>query len=398
MSCVEKLDKAIFYCLCIYALTFCVSGEISDKIIGLGVLLGILRCIKERPKIYIPKVYIRALLVFFGVFFLLIFVSPDMARSAREYWRYLNRMFPFLVALFFLSNRKQVIWMGVCLLIAIILNNGYAIYSHIVLLKSQGVWGRASGFDQSYINLAGILVLTMPALSILLLAGNLQLIKRVTLILAFLICCIALFINGTRIAWVIIPFILLLLVFLLIKSWKKRVVVSSIGLIAGAAVIGLVPSVHDYAKGTFSAREASNRGHYFITVDSIHMITDHPVLGVGLGRFQKVFNESYISPQTKETDQMVPHAHNNTLHMLAQTGIIGCAAFWYMFGSFLLYSWRDWKRHQSYPALIFFSATLAITLQGITDYSFGLHPVMRIYFLMLAMYLKYQTYEEIVTN
>lgn len=395
MNYVEKLDKAIFYCLCAYALTSCISGALADKVIGLGVLFGILRCLKQRPKIDISKEYIRALLVFFGVFFLLIFISEDMGRSAREYWRYFNRMFPFLLALFFLSSRKQIVWIGVCLLVSVTINNGYAIYKQIVLLQSQGIWGRASGFDKSVINLAGILLLTIPSLAILLCSNKLQLMNKSFLMLALLISCITLFMNGTRIAWGIIAFILLLLTFLFIKSWKKAVIFSCLGLIVCTALVSFITPVHDRVMSIFSTREPSNRGHYFIARDSLRMIEDHLVLGVGLGRFQKVFNESYISPQTKETDQMVSHAHNNTLHMLAETGIVGLAAFWYMFGSFLVYSWQDWKKDENLPALIFFSATLAVTLQGITDYSFGLHPVMKIYFLMLAMYLKYRTSEEI---
>lgn len=368
-------------------------GDLADYFTGLGVLFGILRCIKERPKINIPKEYTRALLVFFGVFFLLIFISPDMARSAREYWRYFNRMFPFLLALFFLSNRKQVIVIGICLLTSITINNGYSIYKQIILLHSQGIWGRADGFGESYINLAGVLLLTIPSLTILLISSKIKLEAKLLLALVLAMSFITLFMNGTRIAWVVIVFILLLLPFMLMNSWKKALGFSCIVLVFCAAVIGLSPTIYERTMSIFNAQYASNRGHYFITRDSIRLIKDHPVLGVGLGRFQKVFSESYMSPQTKETDLIVPHAHDNTLHMLAQTGIIGCTAFWYMFGSLLFYPWKDWRTNKSLPALIFFTATLAIALQGITDYSFGLHPVIKIYFLMLAMYLKYRAGE-----
>lgn len=395
MNYVEKFDKAIFYCLCAYALTSCIMGDLADNFIGLGVLLGILSCIKKRPKINVPREYVRALLVFFGVFFLMIFISTDMARSAREYWRYLNRMFPFLLALFFLSRGKQVVWIGICLLVSVTVNNGYAIYKQIVLLQSQGVWGRASGFfSEYYINLAGVLLLTIPSLVILLFSSKLRLMNKLLLTLVLAVSFIALFMNETRVAWGIIVFILLLLPFILMKSWKKAIGFSCIVVVFCVAIIGSVPSVHSRVMSIFDTQQASNRGHYFITIDDIRMIKDHPFFGVGLGRFQKVFNEAYISPQTKAIEPFVTHAHDNTLHMLAQTGVVGCAAFWYMFGSFLFYSWQDWKRNESLPALIFFISTLAITLQGITDYSFGLHPVIKIYFLMLAMYLKYRMIEE----
>lgn len=387
MNYVEKLDKAIFYCLCAFGLTSCVSGTIADQFIGLGVLLGIIRSIIKRPKVQISQGYLRAFMVFFGVLFILIFVSEDMGRSAREYWRFFNRMFPFLLALLFISRRKQILWIGVCLLISVTINNGYAIYKQIIVFNAQATWIRASGFDNYIINLAGILLLTIPSLSILIFSDEVQSIKKRYLVLLLIFSCFTLFMNGTRIALVIIAFILLVLPFFLNNS-RKAAIYSCLGLLIGIILISTL------ATSSLYNRQISNQAHYLIAKDSLQMIGDHPVLGVGLGRFPKVFNETYISSQTKAVEGFIPHAHNNTLHMLAETGIVGVAVFWYLFGSFLVFSWKDWRRYSSLSALMFFAATLAIMLQGITDYSFGLHPVMKLYFLMLAMYLRYQKSDE----
>jgi O-antigen ligase len=71
--------------------------------------------------------------------------------------------------------------------------------------------------------------------------------------------------------------------------------------------------------------------------DSWRIFMDHPVSGVGLGSLRAVFPEY----ETLYDGNVVEHAHNDYVEVLAETGIVGglCGASF-----FLLLLWGSWSR------------------------------------------------------
>ena len=70
-----------------------------------------------------------------------------------------------------------------------------------------------------------------------------------------------------------------------------------------------------------------------LTVTAFRMLSDRPVLGVGISRFYELFPQ-YASPQLRQafyeaamTPVLHENAHNNFLQILAELGILGFAAF-----------------------------------------------------------------------
>lgn len=393
MACNGKIDQWIFYLMGLFALTTCIVPRVANYILAVAVLLGILRWKKQRPDWCMPKPYARALLVFFGAMFLSIWLSPDIITSAKEFWRFVNRLLAGAVILLFIKEEQELLKIFFAFLVSMCINNIYAIYKGIGLIAAGAVDVRSFGFENGAIILSGHLLLAVPLLFILLLerrpAGWQKYIAA-----AFGLALAALLLNGTRIAWVILAVLLPALVVIYLKDWKKLLLLCLTASFLCTAAIYTMPFLQQRLLSFTDAKQVSNQGHYFIMRDSLQMIKEQPILGVGLGRYQKVFNEKYRSPEHIALEPgLTPHAHDNTLTIWAETGVFGCLAFWFMFGSFLYYSLKRWLKRRQASDLMFFTITLAAVLQGITDYSFGFNQVVKIYFCLLAIYLNHQRYE-----
>ena len=390
MNLVERLDKWIFWCLCGFALMVCINAAIADFFTGVAVFFTIIRFIKKVPGINIPKEYLLAIGIFLGFFFILLFLNDQILISLKVYWRYLNRMIPLFVIISIINEKKKIIIISLFLFGGMTINNIAAIYKGVYLILEQYTYIRTSGFDNNIIGLAGELLIYIPILGILAFdkaKGRFHIYVYVGLFIGI----VAFLLNGTRMAWLIM---LILLPYML---YEKNVNVRKIGVFLILLFFSLgiisynVPAIQNRISSITSKQDTSNQGHFFIVKDSIEMIKDAPLLGVGLGNFKEVFNEKYISEKTKVLQPKgVNHAHNTIVTIGAETGIIGVSAFCFMFGSFLFYSWQGWKKEKKDVDLMFFIITLAHLLQGLTDFSFGLHQTMKIYFCLLGLYIQYR--------
>ena len=63
---IEKLDRYIFYTMCVFAFTTCINHIVANNVLAIGVLLAAARCYQKRPDFKIPQGYGRALGAFFA--------------------------------------------------------------------------------------------------------------------------------------------------------------------------------------------------------------------------------------------------------------------------------------------------------------------------------------------
>lgn len=391
--CTAALDKYIYFLLCAFAVVTCINHVIGNQILGVAVLIAILRIKQQYPKNASMLEYGKPLFVFFSVMFVSILLSPDMIKSLKEFWRYANRMVPFLLVLLFVKEKRPLLFLIGAFLFSMFINNLYAIYKGIVLISQGETYLRVTGFDSMVIMFSAYLLISLPILLILFFEVS-SLKWKIFFLFFIAVYLTALFFNGTRMVWLILLFILPVIVWIYLRDLKKIIAVIFVAALVLGGMCYTLPFMQERVMSFSDHDNVSNQGHYLIMWDSIKMIKEHPLFGVGLGRFKKVFNEDYRSQFHIELEgNLTPHAHNNILTFWAETGIPGVIAYCYMFGSFLYYSGKQWLKTHDAPSLMFFMITLATVLQGITDYSFGLNQAMKIYFCMLAIYLNYRTCE-----
>jgi putative inorganic carbon (HCO3(-)) transporter len=93
------------------------------------------------------------------------------------------------------------------------------------------------------------------------------------------------------------------------------------------------PLLHDRLAGKGKIADANVASRQALWMGALRMTADRPVLGVGPGRFG-VESRHYVRNSPLEIDH--PVVHNSYLHVLAETGLIGFAAFLAFLGS----TWR----------------------------------------------------------
>lgn len=101
--------------------------------------------------------------------------------------------------------------------------------------------------------------------------------------------------------------------------------------------------------------------------ETLRMIGDHPLTGIGLGTYDDVAYTQYRPQGDRHFFRNGWHAHNVFLHILAETGLIGFLAWcclWYSIARFLLRQWRTGDpvaRLNSTAALCFILAFFVVS-------------------------------------
>ena len=114
---------------------------------------------------------------------------------------------------------------------------------------------------------------------------------------------------------------------------------------------------------------------------SIVMIKDHPIFGVGLHNFNKVYNEDgYIDKSAKEPELASPH--NIFLHFFVETGLLGGIAFCTLIFYQLFYTWKNAKNDNF--VLAYFLAILGMCIHGMVDYIFTIKVYYQLYWLLCS--------------
>jgi O-antigen ligase len=77
-----------------------------------------------------------------------------------------------------------------------------------------------------------------------------------------------------------------------------------------------------------------------VAVDSLRMLRDHSVIGIGLGNFEI----AYPQYQSFPTDLTVDYAHNDYAEVIAETGLAGAVLIFAALALFFRLAFRDWGR------------------------------------------------------
>lgn len=176
------------------------------------------------------------------------------------------------------------------------------------------------------------LVVTIPALALLLLA---------------------LFLGQSRLAIIGVVFALALVAYLVIRNWRWRLIAFALLLIFCAVETGIIIGTLDYADASSTPAlnerdETSFAQRPVIWGAALGIIRDYPLTGVGLNQFraQRV-RAVYPVPDFAMT--VVPHAHNELLQVGTDTGIPGIILYVVWHVVLVGMVWRTW--HDGDPLL-----------------------------------------------
>jgi O-antigen ligase len=140
--------------------------------------------------------------------------------------------------------------------------------------------------------------------------------------------------------------------------------------LATAAALVASPGLRTQIGSAFTIE--ANVGRVAIWQANLDIVREHPVLGLGFGRYRAVAPRYYARHPAADRRS---HAHNNFLQIAAEAGLVGLAAFTLLFATALRFG-IDGVRRARDPErrALGAGATLAVTaflLGGLTQYTLG---------------------------
>ncbi len=139
---------------------------------------------------------------------------------------------------------------------------------------------------------------------------------------AFILGLIALFLSFSRTAWIAGAVSLIALLLFLAKNKIKALGILSTVFLVGFMTTGNI--VASRLQTLVNVDQQSLVVRQQLNVASLKMISDHPLLGVGLNNFLIALPQYY---QLKNITRFYQPAHNIYLMMAAETGLVGLIIF-----------------------------------------------------------------------
>jgi O-antigen ligase len=198
------------------------------------------------------------------------------------------------------------------------------------------------------------------------------------------------------------PLIALALVFSTARGAWIAAIVMLLGLLAAGrgaglrlAAIGAVvvlaavvsPGFREQALPAVT-QAGTNTGRLAIYAANLDIVHDHPLLGLGFGRYQRVARPYYDRHPLADRRS---HAHNNFLQIAAEAGLVGLAAFTLVFVTALRFGVEPLASGDAAVRATALGGCLAIVgflVGGLTQYSFGDNEVAAAMWATLAVLMR----------
>lgn len=367
------------YCslpIAVFALLSFISIAAGNALLGIATLCFLIYAFRNKEKLQlVDKTYYNAIAVFLLTMLISALTSGAIGKGMKvwaDLWIW--RMMPFVIITLSIKEACSAKKILACSLLGITLGSICLIY--------QGLSGdsRASGFFGHPMTFAGYFCIYLPVLLVCFLEQKIYGEWRWLAGGSFALGLVALLFNATRGAWLaLVPVLLFILGYYLLKGNRLAILCLAVFIAAGAGLSQYQPFLQRLATIT-DTKYQSNTERLLIWNSAYTMFKDHPTLGVGLGQYKDNYQKKYISPKAKEP--YLSHAHNNFLQMLAENGIVGFVGFLTLLACFIGYSFKRFWQEKNPYALMMGMATLALILQGCTEYNFGNSAVMKSFWLV----------------
>lgn len=371
------------FLLILFGLSVCISESLSRNIVRLIFVMTAFKFFFNRDvAVDLLKRY-RNLLILISAFAWWMIISSiyggDLITDddSNVYWFFFSHNMILFLPLILMIRRqnkseKILIATGISLLISDIF---------IFYQSANGILRPTTFLGGSWMQGTMIYVILLPVFFILSLEKLNDSRKKFFYRATFLTSFVAFILLNTRGAWLDLAFVLTLILIYQVRNLKKFLaVIGMLALTAGILVtfsLGTSQRIKTIAQ-FYSEQSVTER--FLMWQSAVNMIKDHPIMGVGLGKYEKQYQENYILPEAKERNQS--HAHNCYLQFWAETGLVGVTLFCAIF--FYILKWA-WERSENlYGRLLFFS-TLALMIYGLSDYTFSGYSAMRVYWFLFGI-------------
>ncbi|KJS78904.1 MAG: polymerase [Desulfosporosinus sp. BICA1-9] len=319
------------------------------RLLTLGIIGAALRCLWIEPekrrelKVILTHYLTRALMIYIVVGALSFLYSVDRSNTVVEVVRLLT-LFSLYLSIGLLTERKHILWpfrvvhwVGVAM-VPLALYEG--VTRHFIWrgYLAEGMIARVNATFVDPNIFARYLILAIVA-NLILQYLNTEVRKRIIYMGSLLGLLGGLAITLSRSGLLTLAMVLVLML-LLIPRKKMILPIGFLGLI-GTVILAMRPTIWQrlltFREG-FGALDAQRQ---YLWKAAWAMFTDHPVVGVGLGGFQKMFLTQYLYLKTVIPDvEGATLSHTTLLTIAAELGLIGLAALTWVWLALMRVLWR----------------------------------------------------------
>lgn len=374
------LENLLFFFVLMFFIAAPCSVAYSEVALGIFVALRIIRAVKRRersaPFTAVPAARSLALPILFWV------IASIISALFAEYRMETLSKLPKLIVLgmvfllpAILTSEKRLRHAVGALVIGAVISSAYGIGYY---------WNdpstRLGGFVGNYMSMAGILMMTALMAFSFLYARRIGGALRWIALGALPIILVALYLTNTRSSWLALLAGLLFMV----PFTRKRYVAVPVVLLA--LLLVLPGKSRETAASAVDLQNSRNQERLFMWKAGWEIFRDHPLFGVGLAGVREI----YVRYQDPRSTEKAVHLHNVPIQVLACMGITGFAAWLYLFGSVLYWTFGAWKAVRAGPPVI--QAAIVGTLgvvagfltNGIAEWNMGDVEVITIFWSIVG--------------
>lgn len=385
---VANIEKRVFYYLCGFSIFIPLSKAVGNIFLALAILGFIHRLFRKNDDVKI--IFHEYKKIFASIAFLLaaIFISAltsadilyGLKKFLEKYILHVAAMLPVLL----ICDKKKIFMLAVLLLFGTFFSNLIVIGEGI--LNFDKVW--RFGGTLTSMSQGSLIAVALPVYAVLIMHVK----DKKFFIVAAVVGFLAMLFNGTRGVW--IETIILIPVVVLIYSKNKLKSFGIVLLILAIAggIFAATPNLSKRFSSISNLRTRSVTERFLMWDSAFNMFKDNPVFGVGYGQYKFAYQNEYISPKAREKTQ--EHAHNNVIQMLAECGIVGAAAFIFLWGYFSYFSLKMWRSEKNFVWLLFFCILWGTMLHGMTEFNFETSVTSKIFWYSLGMCIAYSRIEK----
>ena len=246
---------------------------------------------------------------------------------------------------------------------------GEGLLNRTILYPQPAGW---SGYPE-----LGLLAALLVVLLLALLQSASGLPTRAAVTWLMIMALLALAFLYSRMSWVAVGVVFGFAAFDAWRAGARRLVLGTVcaAAIVGGTVVALNPTVQRLMLGIVGLQDlmppTPGATVYIATPDmrvdlwtkTARMIGDQPIVGVGLGNFQSVFERTY-NPAINDDGRRGGHAHNLWLQYTAELGVPGGLIYVGLWGALL---YQTWKRRHGLVGRAAFYVLVAVVVRQVAD-------------------------------
>jgi O-antigen ligase len=141
--------------------------------------------------------------------------------------------------------------------------------------------------------------------------------------------------------------------------------------------------VTDRFESIFNLKNPTNQDRLVMMREGVHMIKDHPWLGIGPNMVQRLYAQ-YREPDAVNATN--PHLHNVPLQIAAERGVPALATWlWFVAGLIVALSRMMRDRRQKLLAATALAAVVSMLAAGMFEYNFGDSEFLMLFLVLVTL-------------